>query len=356
MDLQLLGWDDAWDAAFAAHRASGKIPARVVNEEKHYFTVVAATGPFLAQIDGNLLHRRKSIADLPKVGDWVACTAPVDAGVGGINAVLPRRSQLARKVTGRESAGQVLAANIDVAFLVQALGEPLNLRRLERFLVMAHEGGTRPVVVLNKSDLCDDLEARLAEATAAAGDAPVVATSARTGRALPRLRALVRPGETVVFIGTSGVGKSSLVNRLYGERIQATIPVREADSKGRHATTARELILLPGGGLVIDTPGVREFHLWLADAGLDEAFPDIAALASGCRFRDCGHRTESPCAVRTAVEAGVLSKERHESYLKLQAELAAVAARKRRHQHMKNRHRAKTGTKAYLRIREDDGE
>ena len=356
MDLNELGWDAAWETAFAEHHAAGRIPARVVNEEKHYFTVVGATGPFLAQIDGKFMHRRRSVADLPKVGDWVAATAPVDSGVGGIHAALPRRSQLARKFAGRESVGQVLAANIDVAFLVQALGEPLNLRRLERFLVMAHEGRSRPVVVLNKADLSDDFEARVAEATSAAGDAEVIAVSARSGRAIPRLRALIRPGETAVFIGTSGVGKSSLVNRLYGERVQATIPVREADSKGRHATTARELILLSGGGLVIDTPGVREFHLWLSAGGLDDAFPDVAALAASCRFRDCHHRTETPCAVRSAVEAGTLPKERHESYLKLQAELDEVADRKRHQQHMQNRHRVRTGTKAYLRRREDDPE
>lgn len=354
MDLKELGWDDAWDDAFASHRASGHVPARVVNEEKHYFTMVGADGPFLAQVEGKLLHRRRSDAELPKVGDWVACTRPVDSGVGAIHGVLPRRTRLARKVTGREAAGQVLAANIDVAFLVQALDETLSLRRLERFLVMAHEGGARAVVVLNKCDLRDDTEARVASVAAVAGHTPVVVTSARTGKALPRLRELIRPGETVLFIGTSGVGKSSLVNRLYGERIQPTIPVREADSKGRHSTTARELILLPGGGLVIDTPGVREFHLWLADGGLDEAFPDVVALASGCRFRDCQHRTESPCAVRDAVASGTLPKERHESFLKLQAELDAVAARKRRHEHMKNRHRARTGTRAYL--QQDDRE
>jgi ribosome biogenesis GTPase len=190
--------------------------------------------------------------------------------------------------------------------------------------------------------------------TAAAGETPVLAVSACTGKALPRLRELIRPGATVVFLGTSGVGKSSLVNRLYGERVQATIPVRETDSKGRHSTTARELILLPGGGLVIDTPGVREFHMWLADGGLDEAFPDIIALSAGCRFRDCRHRTESPCAVRSAVEAGQLTKGRWESFQKLQDELESVSQRQRQHSHQQNRHRSRNGTRAYLHPRDQD--
>ena len=356
MDLHELGWDDFWEAAFAPHRIPPFVPARVVNEEKHYFTVVSASGPFLAQISGRLLHRRHSSADLPKVGDWVVCSPPTESGAGGICGVLPRRTSLSRKVTGREAMGQVLAANIDLSFLVQALDETLSLRRLERFLVMAHEGGSRPIVVLNKTDLCPEVDARLAEVTAVVGDTPVIAVSARTGLHLPRLRELIRPGATVVFLGTSGVGKSSLVNRLYGERIQPTIPVREADSKGRHATTARELILLPTGGLVIDTPGVREFHLWVADGGLDEAFPDISGLASGCRFRDCAHRTEIGCAVRAAVEVGTLAPARHQSYLKLQNELTEVSADKRRHEYLQNRRRSRSGTKAFLRRPEDPDE
>ncbi len=353
MDLKELGWDEDWDASFASLRTPAVVPARVVNEEKHYFTVVAADGPFLAQISGRLLHRRNCLAELPKVGDWVVCTPPTDSKAGAICSVLPRRTQLSRKVTGRESTGQVLAANIDLSFLVQALDETLSLRRLERFLVMAHEGGSRPVVVLNKADLCPEIDARLAEVAAAVGETPVIAVSARTGRALPRLRELILPGATVVFLGTSGVGKSSLINRLYGERIQPTIPVRATDSKGRHATTARELILLPGGGLVIDTPGVREFHLWVADGGLDEAFPDIFGLSSGCRFRDCAHRTETGCAVQAAVVAGTLAPDRHRSFLKLQAELTEVNAGRKRHEYLQNRRRTRTGTKAYLRRPED---
>jgi ribosome biogenesis GTPase len=348
MDLTTLGWNQHWQDLFTDHAAAGFAPARVVTEDKHYYTVVSDQGPHLAQIVGRLLHLRADNAQLPKVGDWVAIRRPEKTDRVSIEAVLPRKSTLDRKIAGRAGSGQVLAANIDVALVVQALDETLNLRRIERFLVMVHEGGSRPVVVLNKTDLCDDIEARLAEVQAVAGHHLVLAVSARTGRALPRLRELLVPGTTAVVLGTSGVGKSTLINRIYGERVQPTIPVREWDSKGRHTTTARELILLPAGGLIIDTPGLREFHLWLADGGLDDAFPDIAEIATRCRFRDCRHHSEGGCAVQQAVTDGSLPKARIESYQKLQTELDGVAERRQQHTWAVNRRKVRGGTKAYL--------
>jgi ribosome biogenesis GTPase len=348
MDLTTLGWNQHWQDLFTDHAAAGFAPARVVTEDKHYYTVVSDQGPHLAQIVGRLLHLRADNAQLPKVGDWVAIRRPEKTDRVSIEAVLPRKSTLDRKIAGRAGSGQVLAANIDVALVVQALDETLNLRRIERFLVMVHEGGSRPVVILNKTDLCDDIEARLAEVQAVAGHHLVLAVSARTGRALPRLRELLVPGTTAVVLGTSGVGKSTLINRIYGERVQPTIPVREWDSKGRHTTTARELILLPAGGLIIDTPGLREFHLWLADGGLDDAFPDIAEIATRCRFRDCRHHSEGGCAVQQAVTDGSLPKARIESYQKLQTELDGVAERRQQHTWAVNRRKVRGGTKAYL--------
>lgn len=348
MELTRLGWTPHWDGLLPAPLPADRVPARVVTEDKHYYTVVSAHGPQLAQVVGRLFHRNGSHADLPKVGDWVVLHRPAGTDRASIESVLPRRTVLTRKIPGKAGARQILAANVDVAFIVQALDETLNLRRLERFLVMVHEGGAQPVVVLNKADLCHDLDARLAEVRRIAGNDPVLAVSARTGRSLPQLRSFLQPGSTVVLLGTSGVGKSSLINRLYGERIQPTLPIREWDSKGRHTTSVRELILLPDGGLVVDTPGIREFHLWLADEGLDDAFPDVAALAPACRFRDCRHRGEAGCAVREAVAGGTLSQDRLDSFLKLQTELEGVAHRRQQHTWAVNRRKARGGTRAHL--------
>ncbi len=341
MDLALLGWNSFFEEAFAGWREKGLLPARVVMEDKHAYVLVGERGDFSAAVSGKLLHQRGCNADLPKVGDWVAVAFMEQEGKGVIQAVLPRRTRIARKVPGREVEEQILAANIDTAFVVQALDQSFNRRRLERFLVMVHEGGAKPVVVLNKTDLCDSLEARVAEARLAARTAPVVAACAKTGRGLKQLRELVRPTETVVFIGPSGVGKSSLINRLYGEEIQATIEVREHDAKGRHATTWRELIQLPWGGLVIDTPGMREFHTWGADDGIREAFPDVEEMAVRCHYRDCTHTVEKRCVVQEAVASGILARERYENYLKLQHELDFLAEERKKHTYLTRQRDAK---------------
>ena len=238
-----------------------------------------------------------------------------------IQAVLPRSTEITRKTSGRNTAAQILATNIETVFLVTAADPTFNAARLERMLVMGRDSGARPVVVLNKIDLCDDLDAKLAEATQAAGDALVLAVCALTGRGMKKLAALIQPSDTVAFIGTSGVGKSSLINQLYGEDLMPTIEVREQDSKGRHTTTWREMIFLPKGGVVIDTPGMREFHLWGASEGAKETFPEIEALAAGCHFRDCTHTQEKNCAVLAALAAGTLPRERHDSFVKLQSEI-----------------------------------
>ena len=319
MDLALLGWNSFFEEAFAGWREKGLLPARVVMEDKHAYVLVGERGDFSAAVTGKLLHQRGCNADLPKVGDWVAVALMEKEGKGVIQAVLPRRTRIARKMPGREVEEQILAANIDTAFVVQALDQSFNRRRLERFLVMVHEGGATPVV----------------------------AACAKTGRGLKQLRELVRPTETVVFIGPSGVGKSSLINRLYGEEIQATIEVREQDAKGRHATTWRELIQLPWGGLVIDTPGMREFHTWGADDGIREAFPDVEEMAVRCHFRDCTHTAEKRCAVQEAVACGVLARERYESYLKLQRELDYLAEERKKHTYLARQLEAKVAQRTF---------
>lgn len=343
-----MGWDAAWAAAFADHASRGFSAARVVNEDKHAYILVSESGEQPATIAGKLHHAKRSNTDLPKVGDWVAIKPQPGEAKAVIHAVLPRRTRVVRQGTGRASESQVVAANIDCVFIVQALDQTFNRRRLERFLVMVHEGGARPVVLLNKSDLREDVVERTRAAVAASGDVTVIVTSARTGKGLGLVRALLIPRQTVCFLGTSGVGKSSLINRLYGEVVQDTLPVREDDAKGRHSTTRREILPLPNGTLVVDTPGMREFHLWLADTGLEDSFPDMVALSAGCRFRDCTHGAEPGCAVKAAVEAGKVPRDRYESFRKLQAELEATTLRRREHDYAQNRHRARAGTKAYL--------
>jgi ribosome biogenesis GTPase len=321
--LAKLGWNAERDTQFAPHLAKGLVPARVAVEDKHFYRVWTTEAELSAQITGKSMHEARSDhTKLPKVGDWVAVKLMPNEEKATIQAILPRRTQITRKTTGRDTTAQILATNIETVFLVTAADPSFNAARLERMLIMAHDSGARPVVILNKIDLCDDLDTKLAEATKAAGAALVLAVCALTGRGVKKLAALIKPGDTVAFIGTSGVGKSSLINRLYGEDLQATVEVREADAKGRHTTSWREMIFLPQGGVVIDTPGMREFHIWAAGEGAKETFPEIEALAPQCHFRDCTHTKEKDCAVLAAVAAGTLPRERHESFVKLQHEIS----------------------------------
>ena len=334
--LTQLGWNTGWEAAFAPHRAAGLVPARVAAEDRHYYTVFTKDAELLAQVTGKLLHDSAPTA-LPKTGDWVAVALHEGEEKATIHAVLPRVTQVSRKVAGRNADEQVLGANLDVVFIVQGLDDNFNLRRLERFLVMVHEGGAQPVILLNKTDLCPHTAQRLDEVKAAVGETAVLAVCAITGAGVKGLWQWIHEGVTVAFIGSSGVGKSTLVNRLFGEELQATLPVREKDAKGRHTTTRRELLVLPRGGVVMDTPGMREFHLWLADSGLQDTFPEIEEIALRCHFSGCGHTVEKKCAVLAAVRLGELSDDRYRNYLKLRGDLkeleatqTARAARQRR--------------------------
>ncbi len=324
MDLTKLGWNPAREEQFTPHRAKGLVPARVAVEDKHYYRVWTVDAELTAQIIGKVMHEaRDDHAKLPKVGDWVAVKILHNEEKAAIHAVLPRTTQITRKNSGRDTAAQVLAANIETIFLVMAADISYNAARLERMLVMAHDSGARPVVVLNKTDLCEDLDALLAEAQRIAQNVPVHPACATTGRGLKKLASEIKPGDTVAFIGTSGVGKSSLINKMYGEELMPTIEVREQDAKGRHTTTWREMIFLPKGGVVIDTPGMREFHLWdLAGPGTREAFPEFDELALRCHFRDCTHTQEKDCAVLAELNAGKIPRDRYENFVKLQRELA----------------------------------
>lgn len=328
VDLSSLGWNDGWALAWAAAGDPALVPARIVGEDRHVYAAVTAAGEVSATLAGRLLHQVEDSSELPRVGDWVALAPMPGESKGVIRLRLPRRTRLARRLPGRETREQVLAANVDRVFIVQSLDANFRPRRLERFLMMAHDGGVEPVVVLNKADLCDAVDPRVAEARSVCGGAEILVTSVPRRRGLRALAQGIAAGKTVAFIGSSGVGKSSLINSLYGEEIQATLEVRSADSKGRHTTSWRELIPLPGGGLVVDTPGLRELQAWLDEDGLAGAFADVQSLSGNCRFRDCRHDAEPGCAVRAAADSGALPRDRYEAFLKLQGEHQSLAGRR----------------------------
>jgi ribosome biogenesis GTPase / thiamine phosphate phosphatase len=319
--IETLGWDDRLSTLYEPHAADGVVAGRVSIQHRGAYDVLTEHGELRCEVVRRLVHEASGPADLPVVGDWVVVALGAEGDTGAITAVLPRLTRFSRKTAWQAAEEQVLAANIDVAFLVASMNEDLNLRRLERYLILAWESGARPVIVLTKADLHPAPEAAVAEVESIAGGVPVHAISSLTGRGLDDVRALLGPGHTAVLLGSSGVGKSTLVNTLAGEDLLATQEIRD-DGKGRHTTTRRELIQLPTGGLVIDTPGIREVQLWVADEGIEEAFDDITGLFAGCKFSDCAHDREPGCAVRAALDDGSLAADRWESYLKLQAELA----------------------------------
>ena len=344
--LETLCWNESLEQSFAACRQKGWQPARVAVEDKHHYVLFNAEEPVVGKIPGRLLHASKSRAELPKVGDWVAFSLVPNEDKAVIHQVLPRRTKLSRKVVGRETEEQVLVTNVDIAFVVQALDRSFNPGLIQRHLAMVVEGGVKPVVVLNKADLCDDILTKLATVESIADQAPVIAVSARTGRAMDSLTQLVRPGQTVVFIGASGVGKSSLINHIYGDDVLPTTEVRESDAKGRHTTSWRELIVLPNGGLVIDTPGMREFQMWLSGETGQEAFADVEGIATRCHFRSCSHTNEKRCAVMEAVGKGELTRERYDSYVKLKRELNFLNQAAKRRDYIENKRQTKATQRA----------
>ncbi len=327
MSLETLGWGPDLDLALASltsPSSSSLVPGRVVRQQRGLLTVQTAGPAFLARAAGRLLHQAQGAEALPAVGDWVLLQPPASGdGEALMHAVLPRRSLLKRREAGSEHDGQLIAANVDVVFLVMGLDGDFNPRRIERALTVAWNSGATPVVLLSKADLAGDATARVLEVAALAPGVDVLAVSARTGLGVEDVRARLPPGRTGVLVGSSGVGKSTLTNRLLDAARLVTQPVRPEDDKGRHTTTHRELFVLEQGGLIIDGPGMRELGLWGDDdEGLAHAFADVLALASGCRFNDCGHQGEPGCAVRAAVEDGTLPEERRASFEKLQREQA----------------------------------
>jgi ribosome biogenesis GTPase len=314
----------------------GLEPGRVIAVHRAAFDVQTAIDAVRTRLPGRLVHVNADVA----VGDWVGL------GDGLIRVVLPRRSAIVRSTAGRTSQAQTLAANVDIAFVVTSLGPEFEPRRIERYLVTIWESGAVPEIVLTKADRLEDPWPFVAEVEAVALGVPVHVVSAITGQGCGALRARLAPGTTAVLLGSSGVGKSTLVNRFAGRELMAVEETRADDDEGRHTTTHRELFELPGGGMVIDTPGIRELQLW-EGGGIDEAFSDIDELAAACRFNDCTHATEPGCAVMAALASGELPRERYESWRKLERELRAIAirhdARLRRDEKRKWQLRAREG-------------
>lgn len=321
--LAKFGWDEWFERAFAAHAREGLEPARVIAEHKERYVVAAASGDMSAEITGKILFSAASPADFPKTGDWVAVQAFKGEGKAIIHEVLPRRTCFSRKAAGIKTEEQVIAANIDVLFIVQGLDKNYNRMRLLRYISAVKGSGIEPVAVLNKSDINPESGNILRQTAELIKPVPALALSAKTGEGMQALVVLMNPGITYAFVGSSGAGKSTLINAIAGEEIAATKEVREDDSRGRHATVTRQLYDLGEHGLLIDTPGMRELSLW----GETPEFDLMSEYADKCRFKDCTHEHEPGCAVREAADEGEIPREIMESYFKLKKEAAYTASR-----------------------------
>jgi len=330
--LKDLGWSDFFASQIVESEIESEaVAARVAEENREMYRLLSESGEFMAEVSGKFRHEISGRADFPAVGDWVLASTRRGEGRATVHRVLQRKSKFSRKIAGKKTEEQIVAANVDVVFLVSSLNSEFNLRRLERYVTLAWESGAQPVIVLNKSDLAEDPEEFRRQAEAAAIGVRVILTSAFRGDGMEEVREVMR-GEvgavkTAALLGSSGVGKSSLINAILGMQLLDTGEVRQGDDKGRHTTTTRHLIVAPGGGVLIDTPGMRELQLWDASEGIEQAFAEIARLAALCRFRDCKHLAEPGCSVRAAVEEGKLDAERLESFHKLGREEKHVAAK-----------------------------
>lgn len=328
MNIIDLGWNNFFNQQYEQIKSEEMIPARISKEHKNIYHIFSELGEMSAELSGKYRHQVKARSDLPCVGDWVVVAPRPQEGTATIHYLLERKGCFTRKAAGDLTEEQVLAANIDIAFLVSALDNDFNLRRIERYITTVWDSGASPVIILNKIDLCDDLQDYIDRVEEVAFGIPICPISAIENAGIEKLQQYLKPKITAAFLGSSGVGKSTIINKLYGSDIFKTSAVREDDSRGRHTTSHREMIMLPEKGILIDTPGMRSVQLWSDSETLKNSFSDIEEITTRCKFNDCNHTSEPGCAVNQALEDGSLDQKRYNSYVKQQKELISLAIRK----------------------------
>lgn len=328
MQLIDLGWNEFFENTFEKYRTQGLVPMRIIRENRKDYIAYGAEGKFMCEISGKFRFETDSKGKFPAVGDWVAVSARPEEKSATIHVILPRKSIFRRKVAGQVTKEQAVAANIDIVFIVCGLDLDFNLRRIERYLALAYESGALPVILLNKTDICPEAEKHKKEVESIAAGVDTHAISAAQKTGMDVLSKYIKPGKTAAFLGSSGVGKSTIINSLLAENLLKINEVSELGSRGRHTTTFRELMVLPEGGMVIDTPGMRELQVWGDEKGLNQVFDDIEKLSKECRFKDCIHQSEPGCAVQEAISNGALDPKRLISYSKLKKEYEYLSARK----------------------------